>query len=47
LQLNTLPPALQRIGQIVALQVNRQAVIQHQLARRLGQFNLLRPGHQR
>ncbi|MNE44662.1 hypothetical protein D3C80_1389000 [compost metagenome] len=47
LQFNTLPPALQRITQIVTLQVNRQTVIQHQPARRLGQFHLLRPGHQR
>ncbi|MNH24244.1 hypothetical protein D3C71_1607690 [compost metagenome] len=45
LQLNTLAPALQRIVQIVPLQANRQTVIQHQLARRLSQFNLLRPGH--
>ena len=47
LQLNTLAPALQRIVQIVPLQANRQTVIQHQLASRLSQFNLLRPGHQR
>ncbi len=44
LQFDALAPARQRVAQIVALQRQRQTVIQHQLARRLRHFHLLRPG---
>ncbi|SQI30560.1 Uncharacterised protein [Serratia plymuthica] len=47
LQFDALPPAQFRLCQIVALHLKREAVIQHQPARRLRQFDLLWPRHQR